>query len=79
MNALPVRRPLGCLKAIMRQVRAQRQIRAFATETAPTPPPAQQPSTYRMCTSLDRSLFLESLGLLQPQNLILNPQRLDQN
>lgn len=67
MNALPVRRPLGCLKAVMRQVRTQRQIRAFATETAPTPPPAQQPSPFRLRTSL-RSHSLESPAFrsLQP-------------
>lgn len=55
MNALPVRRPLGCLKTVMRQARVHRQLRAYATETTPPaaePPSAHQPAPFRLCTSL---------------------------
>ncbi|CAI4217844.1 unnamed protein product [Parascedosporium putredinis] len=47
MNVLPIRRPLGCLKTVLRQTRHVRQIqRTFASEaSSQQPPTSSTPST----------------------------------
>ncbi|PKS10184.1 hypothetical protein jhhlp_001934 [Lomentospora prolificans] len=46
MNVLPIRRPLGCLKTVLRQTRYARQIqRTYASEASSQQPPTSTAST----------------------------------
>lgn len=74
MNALPVRRPLGCLKTVVRQARVQRQLRAYATETTPAAAQPAQQSPFRLCTSpLSQSAHSQSAHFRSPALLAVHP------
>lgn len=80
MSALSVRRPLGCLKAVMRQARVQRQLRSLTTET--TPPAAEHSAehsaNFRLCTSQSPAVsFLADAPISRLTENFAGPPTLD--